>query len=514
MEPTPTKQTIDIRREVKRCATCKHRFSRDAGFCPFDGTKLETAPFDPLVDPLIGTRIDGRYDVVSILGEGGMGRIYEVRHAALGRAFAMKVLRPDLAQDAELAARFILEAQATASVKHPNVVQITDFGRLPDGVPFFVMELLVGHTLGEVIKAAGPLPPARAVRIIRKVAGALAAAHAAGVVHRDLKPDNVFLVGGSRDLSASSDADRGRSLAELSSGAEVRIVDFGAAKIVGGNRLTRAGVVFGTPHYMSPEQASGQSVDQRADVYSLGVIMYEMFCGRVPFESETYMGVLTQHMFARPMPPSEVAGAVRDLGALEDIAMTCLAKKPEERFASMDELIASIDQAVQLDGEGAADLRRHVSSVEERISQISQRIRPPMPDEIELPTFAEMRLALDSARPPERLRARGAWLYVFCAGAAAVLVLASVGAARWFLSRDAPAAAGSETAVPSALEGPSWQAASIEPSPSPAPSVAVSVAPTVGERPPAPTRLPPPPSHRRKRPDGELDDIGDPFATP
>jgi serine/threonine protein kinase len=511
MDPAPIKRTVDIRREVKRCATCTQRFSRDAAFCPFDGTRLETAPFDPLADPLIGTRVDGRYDVISVLGEGGMGRIYEVRHAALDRAFAVKVLRPELAQDEDLAARFILEAKATASVKHPNVVQITDFGRLPDGVPFFVMELLVGHTLGEIIKTGGPVPAGRAVRIIRKVAGALAAAHAAGVVHRDLKPDNVFLVGGSRDLAAPDDPDRSRSLAMLSSGADVRVVDFGAAKIVGGNRLTRAGVVFGTPHYMSPEQASGQSVDHRADIYSLGVIMYEMFSGRVPFEAETYMGVLTQHMFARPPRPSELAGATRQLGALEDITMTCLAKDPEERFASMDHVIAAIDQAAPLDGEADTELGPRLSSGWDRVSRSA---RPPMPDEIELPTFAEMRVAIDGAPRSEGPRGPRPWLYVFYVGAFGGLVLGAIGAARWLRGHEAPAAVAPDrlTAPPPRLppqipESASTEVPAVSTLPVPGPG-----APTVGESIPAPTRTPLPPNRHKATPQSELDDVGDPFA--
>jgi serine/threonine protein kinase len=513
MEPTPTtKRTVDIRRQLKRCSTCQQRFSRDAGFCPFDGTKLEAAPFDPRIDPLIGTRIDGRYDVVSVLGEGGMGRIYEVRHAALDRAFAMKILRPELARDADLAARFILEAKATASVKHPNVVQITDFGRLPDGVPFFVMELLVGHTLGEVIKAGGPVPPARAVRILRKVAGALAAAHAAGVVHRDLKPDNVFLVGGSRDLAAPDDPGRGRLLAMLSSGADVRVVDFGAAKIVGSNRMTRAGVVFGTPHYMSPEQASGQAVDHRADVYSVGVIMYEMFSGRVPFEAETYMGVLTQHMFARPSRPSEVAGAAKELGALEDITMTCLAKRPEERFASMDDLIAAIDRVVQLEGEGDTDLGPRLAQGGDRVSR---SVPPPRQQEREPPSFAEMRLAIDRGRPPATAHGRSPRFIVY-AGAVSVLVLASIGVARWLLARDTPVSASPEpSAAPARPEapsdGPSREGSSAD-LPAGAPAPGASVAPTVGERAPDPTRSPSPHVHRPPPPQSDLDDVGDPFA--
>jgi serine/threonine-protein kinase len=370
------------------------------------------------------------------------------------------------------------------------------------------MELLVGHTLGEVIKVSGPLPAARAVRIVRKVAGALAAAHAAGVVHRDLKPDNVFLVGGSRDVVPVDDPDRGRSLAMLSSGADVRVVDFGAAKIMGGNRLTRAGVVFGTPHYMSPEQASGQSVDHRADIYSLGVIMYEMFCGRVPFEAETYMGVLTQHMFARPPRPSEVVGAAREHGALEDITMICLAKRPEERFASMDALVGAIDGVVPLDGEAEVELGPRPSS--SGGDRVSRSARPPMPDEIELPTFAEMRLAIDSAFPRERLRGRPAWRYVLYAGAVAGLVLASIGAARWFLARDAAGAAALQPAT--SLEMSARQAPSTEPPPPPPPPAAASMAPIVGERAPVLTRPAAQPNRHRIQAQGELDDVGDPFA--
>jgi eukaryotic-like serine/threonine-protein kinase len=319
LDPRPSKNTVDIRREAKHCPTCGQLLPRDARYCPFDGVELEPQAFDPL----LGSTIDARYQVVELLGEGGTGRVYKVRHTALGRLFAMKLLRRDLARDEELAARFIQEAKATASVRHPNVVQITDFGTLPDGVPYLVTELLVGRTLREVIKEGGPIALARAAHIVKQIAGALGAAHAVGIVHRDLKPDNVFLV----------DAE------------DVRIVDFGAAKVVGASRMTRDGIVFGTPHYMSPEQASGQPVDHRADIYSLGVIIYEMLTGRVPFEADTYTGVLTQHMFVNPVPPSQVIAGARELGALEEIALVCLAKKPEQRYPSMGRLEAEVDRA-------------------------------------------------------------------------------------------------------------------------------------------------------------------------
>ncbi|HEV3193778.1 MAG TPA: serine/threonine-protein kinase, partial [Polyangiaceae bacterium] len=260
-------ETAEIRREMKQCPTCGQRFSVDAAFCPFDGVNL-TAVLEPLGDPLVGTTVDGRYQVLEVLGEGGMGRVFKVRHSSLERIFAMKVLRRDLASDEQLADRFTHEAKATASVRHQNVVQITDFGMLPERIPYFVMELLVGRTLRQLLKA-GPVPVDRGARIVNHVARGLEAAHAAGVIHRDLKPDNVFLIESPRvDASGAPWEEQGSS--RSSSDLEVRVVDFGAAKIIGASPITRTGIVFGTPHYMSPEQASGQPVDHRADVYALG----------------------------------------------------------------------------------------------------------------------------------------------------------------------------------------------------------------------------------------------------
>jgi serine/threonine-protein kinase len=179
-----------------------------------------------------------------------------------------------------------------------------------------------------MIKRGGSLPTVDAVAIIRQIASALGAAHQRGIVHRDLKPDNIFLV----------------SRGEQSS--YVKVLDFGIAKVGGAsNKLTRTGMVFGTPHYMSPEQAAGQSVDARTDIYSLGVIMYEMFTGRVPFDADTFMAVLTKHMFEKP-PPMAVPGAERMLGAIEQITMRALEKKPEQRYRSMAELVEDLDRVV------------------------------------------------------------------------------------------------------------------------------------------------------------------------
>ena len=330
---TAADTVIDLHVDVKRCPECGTGFGMEAAFCPFDGLALTASTWDPTRDPLTGTIIDQRYEVIAPIGEGGMGTVYRVRHVTLDRMFAMKVLRRDLAADRGLAARFLQEARATAAIRHPAVVAISDFGSLADGAPYFVMDLLVGETLATRMRARGLLSPREASSIARKLADALSAAHAANVVHRDLKPENVFLV---RSATSKGGVDE-----------DVRIVDFGAAKIVGGSKLTRPGVVFGTPYYMSPEQAGGQPVDARADVYSLGVLLYEMITGAVPFEADTYMGVLTKHLFAAPPKPSERAPSGVQLGDLEAVVMRALEKDPSERYQSMTELATAIERALE-----------------------------------------------------------------------------------------------------------------------------------------------------------------------
>jgi eukaryotic-like serine/threonine-protein kinase len=350
------------------CPRCANHFSPDGRFCPFDGDPLKPAlDWDPGLNALIGTLVDNRYEVLSVLGEGGMGIVYETRHRALGKRFALKALRKDLASDAEIAARFMQEARTAASVSHPGLVEITDFGSLPGGQPFFVMELLEGQSLATMIRRGGPLPAARALEIVRQIAEALGAAHERSIIHRDLKPDNIHI----------SPAEGGR--------VRVTIVDFGLAKVIGASRLTRAGMVFGTPHYMSPEQAMGEATDHRADVYALGVVMYEMFTGRVPFEADSYMGVLTKHMYMAPTPPSDLPGTAR-LGALEGILLRCLQKKPENRYPNLRELSRDLDRVLSSTGELAA-----WSTPEQRAVP-----RSLLADELEVPSHAELLLGLDA----------------------------------------------------------------------------------------------------------------------
>jgi predicted Ser/Thr protein kinase len=397
---------------VQVCPTCRQHFSGDARFCPFDGDPLEASTnYRPEADPLLGKLIDGRYLVEVVLGEGGMGSVYRVRHRALDKCFALKVMRADFARQGDLAARFIQEARAAAAIGHQNIVQITDFGQLPSGAPYFVMELLEGEPLARMIRRGGPLPAGRAVRILQQAASALAAAHKAGVIHRDLKPDNIHV--GPKDM--------------------VKILDFGVAKMAGAGRLTRTGMVFGTPHYMSPEQASGGDVDHRADIYALGIIMYEMFTGRVPFEADSYMGVLTKHMYMVPEPPSRVSAAARELGALEDVTLRCLEKKPEARFRSMDELVLEIESVVHFRDDDDMEIRPSAlpSKPRVRVVQLADELEPPGRDELK-------------ALRPEGIPALPAWVIGVGIAAGVFLAMATVyGLTRGPKTRASPATAAS-----------------------------------------------------------------------
>ncbi len=280
-------------------------------------------------DPYIGCIVDQRYKVEKILGEGGMGVVYQCRHTIIGKLVAMKVLRADLARDSEVTERFLNEAKSASGIGNPHIIDISDFGRLPDGSTYFIMEFLDGLPLSSAFSEGQPTPIARLLNIARQLAEGLSAAHNADIVHRDLKPDNIFLLtrGKQKDF--------------------VKILDFGIAKVssAGQGKLTRAGTVFGTPHYMSPEQAAGTPVDHRGDIYSFGVILYEMASGKVPFDADNFMGILTQHMYKSPVPIRALVPQPQDVPpGLEAIILKCLSKRPEQRYNSMDELVEEFDR--------------------------------------------------------------------------------------------------------------------------------------------------------------------------
>ncbi len=275
-------------------------------------------------DDLLGALLDGRYRIVARIAEGGMGVVYRARHAIIDKDVAIKVLRPEYLANAEVLQRFLTEAQAASAIGSEHIIDINDFGRLPSGATFIVMEFLDGESLGQRLERQERLSETETLSLSLQIAGALQAAHGASIIHRDLKPDNVFL---KRRGSESF----------------VKVLDFGIAKVASAeNARTREGKVVGTPYYMSPEQASGKPVDHRTDVYALGVILYQCLTGRLPFVGDNALAVLSQHIYAEPAPLRSLAPDVsRGLAA---VVHKCLSKAPEERYATMSELQSDLSR--------------------------------------------------------------------------------------------------------------------------------------------------------------------------
>ncbi len=328
----------------KRCPKCGRGFPGIAETCGSDGARLVAAT-RLIGDPFVGAMIRDRYSIEGILGKGGMGTVYEVLHVGLEKRFAMKILRPEIAFDKSTVERFIQEARLAASVKHENLADVSDFGEISSDdvpsvqgrrVPFFVMELLRGETLGELLRDQRRIDGAFAVSVFRQVALGLAAAHEHEIVHRDLKPDNIFLMEETEPL--------GRPRDKKKTERRVKVLDFGVAKVVSeARKLTKPDVVFGTPAYMSPEQASARPLDGRTDIYSLGVVMYEALTGRVPFIGDDEMGVMTKHQFEAPAPIERMFPDDERLAALSPIVNRCLEKDRDARYASALEVVAALE---------------------------------------------------------------------------------------------------------------------------------------------------------------------------
>ncbi|MFO8074161.1 MAG: protein kinase [Polyangia bacterium] len=376
-----------------------------------------------------GRIIDGRYRLVRLIGDGGMGSVHEASHARIDRKVAIKLLHPDFVANQEALERFSREARAASSIGHPNIVEIYDLGREPDGTAFMVMELLDGEDLGSTLARQGALSPARAVAVALQVLSALHEVHRHEIVHRDMKPENVFL---------STDA-AGRE--------SVKLLDFGVAKIQQGMDSenlthTRTGTVLGTPYYMSPEIArGGRRFDHRVDLWAVGVMLYEMVSGQRPFEGEGYNEILASILMEDARPLREVAPSVPP--RLTEIVDRALRKDPDERYSSAGEMLADLlplhddRSAPELTSSAAVAIRSQASTPFGFVTPT--RGSTPVPAARESQPTGPLWL-LDSAVPgPSRPARRRLWIAAAIAASIAVALLSGAGLA-FLLTGEEPSA--------------------------------------------------------------------------
>jgi serine/threonine-protein kinase len=309
---------------VIRCPRCQRSFPGAEGvrYCPVDGALVLAS----VEDQNLGKLLLGQFEVREVCGKGAMGTVYRAWQRNMDRLVAVKILRRELLKEAEVVRRFLREARAAARLQHPNIVTVHLVGETDDGSPFLVMEYIDGVSLENILEAQGAQPPQRVVALGRQIASALDEAHSAQVVHRDLKPANILVT------------DRAR-VPDL-----VKVLDFGIAKMLTGadqSILTKEGVIFGTPHYIAPEQASGTEVDARADLYSLGVILFRMATGRLPFEGTQGMQVVLKHLREAPPRPGSLANVPE---ALDALILRLLSKDPARRPPDAQSVIQALEQ--------------------------------------------------------------------------------------------------------------------------------------------------------------------------
>ncbi|MFY1824493.1 serine/threonine protein kinase [Myxococcus fulvus] len=374
---------------MPRCPRCQSEYGEGIGYCPLDG------------GPLLPMVLEGRYRLLSQLGEGGMGVVYLAEHMGLGKRVAVKVLRGELSRDDTFRQRFEQEAVAASQIGHEHIVDVTDLGRAPGGELYYVMELLKGQSLGAVLKQEHHLPLARAVHLLSQVCRALEAAHSRGIIHRDVTPQNVMVLsrGGKPDF--------------------VKVVDFGLSKLSNrsGKKLTETGAILGTADYVAPEQVKGGDVGAYTDVYSVGVLMYELVTGAPPFQADNTFATMLLHLEAPVEPPSRRAP---DLGLptrLDALLLRALAKEPRER-PSMTGFRAELESLVV--GTDASEVT-------------AERVTP-------------TRMPRAASPPPVHDAAPKRWRWAVGVG-----VLVALGAGAGLMGRGAPV---QEVAPPARVEAP------------------------------------------------------------
>jgi serine/threonine protein kinase len=315
---------------MKYCPTCQKTYPVDYNVCPADQTGLQSAhELQP------GMIIRNKYQILERIGVGGMGVVYKARHVTFNEVCAIKIVNDVIAGDANFLQRFQKEAVVTRKLRHPNAVRVDDFDYTDDGRPFIVMELVEGKSIGEILQEQGPFRVPRAVRITTQVAQALGVAHKLGVVHRDIKPGNILL----------TTDEQGQETA--------KVLDFGIAKLReaagdANSGMTMTGMVVGTPLYMSPEQFMGKKgdgeIDGRTDLYSLGVVLYQMVTAQLPFECDTLYSLMMQHMQGTVKPPREVVPELNIPESLSQVILKAIDKSREQRFQTAEEFVAALNQ--------------------------------------------------------------------------------------------------------------------------------------------------------------------------
>jgi serine/threonine protein kinase len=347
---------------MKHCPACNNSYPNHFRVCPQDNSVLRQTN-----ELLPGMVIRSKYEILNHIGAGGMADVYRARHLAFNEVYAIKVVKATYADDEAFNHRFKSEAVLTRKLRHPNAIAVEDYDTTEDGRPYIVMELVNGRDLRALIDSEGPLAEARTLNLARQCASALAAAHKLGITHRDIKPDNILIT-----------TDEG--------GNEIaKVLDFGIAKVKEGAfthaayTATRQGMVVGTPQYMSPEQACGKvgdQIDSRADVYSLGIVIYEMITGKLPFESDTPMGYCFKHVHEAPVPPREFASGLNISPALSALVMKALEKDRENRFSSMEELIGALTDPERWARMAPADTATIIGTADDFATIVSRPAAP------------------------------------------------------------------------------------------------------------------------------------------